>query len=443
MPTVLTPSTVLAISTVQSVGAVITVLTLIGFAVYVIVNVVSGREEAGSELELAPNRKPYYDDDKLETTKLNRTLASGVLLLGLVSVGLPLYWLAEPGRQEGAQADSLRKFIDRGREQYETGSQCVNCHGPDGTGGQAAYTVTDANGSFVASLQWRAPALNTALLRFSRDELAAIIDQGRPGTPMPGWGATGGGPRTTQQIDNLVDYLQSVQITYKQSRKDVETELAERLGFLDEKDAKDPAKVKAAVAKIDYKSLDTGKELFNLGREDGFASGAYSCGRCHTRGWSMITEGKGAVLPASAINKLGPYNGYRDGAGGGYAYTLDDLVPRKFSTVDDLADFVGLGSEFGVAYGNGGLGNGRMPGFLDNPNTEANTSDGMYTQAMVCAVSRYASTLQGDQPPLAQEASPAPTVPTTTTTAPPGTTETTAPPTPPTCSDEALKEASK
>ena len=29
-----------------------------------------------------------------------------------------------------------------------------------------------------------------------------------------------------------------------------------------------------------------GEALFNLGLYDGFAGGAFSCGRCHTQGWS-------------------------------------------------------------------------------------------------------------------------------------------------------------
>jgi cytochrome c553 len=432
-------TTVLAASTVQAVGAVLAVLTMIGFVAYVIANVRAGRDEVGAEIELAPNRKPYLDDEELETTKLNRTLASGVVLLGIVSVGLPLYWLAEPGRQEGAEADMLRKFEERGLEQYEEGSQCANCHGPEGSGGQAPYVLLDANGQFVANLEWRAPALNTVLLRFSRDEVFDIITYGRPGTPMVGWGAEGGGPRTTQEIENLIDYLATVQLSSDESRQAVEGELVAELGLLTGDDLDDPDKVAEAAEQIDYNSLATGEALFNLGRETGFAGGAYACGRCHTRGWSMVTSGDGAVEPPSAEALLGPYTDYHDGSGGGIAPPLDDLVPRKFASVDELAEFVSLGSVDGQGYGNAGQGSGRMPGFGDDPNTEETAGDGMYTQEMVCAVARYAATLQGNEAPL-------PEVP--TTVAPPATTTTTVaegedaeestPPVPPFCSEEAL-----
>jgi cytochrome c553 len=439
--TVSTVATVLAASTVQAVGATVAVLTMIGFAVYVIANVRAGRSEVGSEIELAPNRKPYYDDEELETTKLNRTLASGVIVLGLVAVGLPLYWLAEPGRQEGAREGSLHTFEKRGLEQYEEGSQCANCHGPEGTGGQAPYVLNDANGAFIANLQWRAPALNTVLLRFSRDEVFEIITLGRPGTPMVGWGAAGNGPRTDQEIENLVDYLASVQLSSDEARREVATELAVQQGRLTEEERSDEDKVDAAIQQIDYDSLETGEQLFNLGRESGFASGAYSCGRCHTRGWSMITSGEGAVEPESAVDLLGPYTDYEDGSGGGYAFTLDGVIPRKFASVDALGEFLGTGSEEGIAFGNGGLGTGRMPGFLDNPNTEGDTEDGMYTHEMVCAVAAYASTLQGEDPPLSEPASPAPTVPPTTTTTVAEGEEEPEPPEPAFCSDEALDAA--
>jgi hypothetical protein len=79
-----------------------------------------------------------------------------------------------------------------------------------------------------------------------------------------------------------------------------------------------------------------------------------------------------------------------------------------------------------------------MPGFLDNPNTEGDTEDGMYTHEMVCAVAAYASTLQGEDPPLSEPASPAPTVPPTTTTTVAEGEEEPEPPEPAFCSDEAL-----
>jgi mono/diheme cytochrome c family protein len=407
-------STVLAMSTVQAVGAVIFVLALIGFAIYALANLRAGHDEVGSEVDLAPNRKPYYDDDELESTKLNRTLASGVALLGVVAVGLPLYWLSEPGRQEGAEANSLRIFEGRGLETYETGAQCVNCHGPDGSGGQAPFTILDEAGGFVASVNWRAPALDTVLLRYDRDEVTSIIDFGRPGTPMPAWGAGGGGPLSEQQIENLVDYLASIQLGSDDAQREAEVALATELGLLDEQGRGDAAAEDAAIAQIDYDDLATGAAAFDLGEESGVGAGAYACARCHTRGWSIITDGEDAIQPTGA--DIDDVVDYLPGSGS-YGPALDELVPRQFLTVDELAEFVSLGNEDGVGYGNTGQGDGMMPGFGDNPNTPELADDGMMPREMICAIARYESTLRGDDPPADTEPTTDPTT-TTTTTAP-------------------------
>ena len=76
---------------------------LVGWIVYAFFNIRQSRDELGSEIELAPNRKPYYDDEVLEGRRLERVLSCiGVLLLVVIVVGLPLYWVLEPSRQAGA-----------------------------------------------------------------------------------------------------------------------------------------------------------------------------------------------------------------------------------------------------------------------------------------------------------------------------------------------------
>jgi mono/diheme cytochrome c family protein len=379
--------TVLAASTVTTIGAVIAVLVGIGALVFLVANLRAGRPEVGSEIELAPNRKPYLSDEELETTRLNRTLRWALVLLVICSVGVPLYWLAEPGRQSGAIDEYERIFALRGEERYTTGSQCQNCHGPEGTGGVASYTITDADNKFVATVQWRAPALNTVLLRFSREEVTYIINYGRPFSPMVGWGAAvNKGPLNEQQISNLVDYLASIQLSPDEARKEIGTELALELGLLAEEDKGDPEAVDAAIEKIDYDDPQVGELLFNLGRETSFASGAYSCGRCHTRGWSILNDPE-QIEPSDA--DLGDYVGFPDGSGALGPNLTGGLVPRQFATVDELVEFVSVGSENGEPYGNNGIGSGKMPSFGDNPNTEEVEGDGMMSKDMIQAIAEY------------------------------------------------------
>jgi cytochrome c553 len=383
---------VLAASTATTVGAVIVVLLLGGFVVYLLANIRSGRAEVGSEIELAPNRKPYLSDEELETTKLNRTLRWALVLLVIVAVGLPLYWLNEPGRMDGAEATFHEAFVKRGEEQYVEGSQCQNCHGPEGTGGQAPYTILDAEGKFVAQVNWRAPALNTVLLRFTREEVEYIINYGRPFSPMPGWGAAvNKGPLNEQQISNIIDYLASIQLTAEESQREAQVALAEDLGLIEE--GASDEEVDAAIEQIDYDDPAVGEALFN---QDA-AGGAFACARCHTRGWSIIVEGDDAVQPPDA--DLSSYVGFADGSGAFGPNLTGGLIPRQFATYEQLVTFVTTGSVDGELYGRNGIGSGRMPSFGDDPNTIETEGDGMLTPDMIAAIARYEASLPAAETP--------------------------------------------
>jgi mono/diheme cytochrome c family protein len=371
----LTPA-LFAASTPQVIGVVIAVIAVAIVVLYAASNIRAGRREVGAELELAANLKPYYDDDQLETKKLDRALTAGLAGLVLVGVGLPAYWLAEPGRQEGAEEEFGRIFVSRGEEIYTEGAQCNSCHGPEGVGGVASHTILDDDNEFVAQVNWKAPALNNVLLRYDEEEVYYILEYGRPYSPMPAWGEGGGGPLTPQQLDNIIDYLESIQISHDESVEAIEGELRTVLELEEGEE-------------IDYTDLRTGEALFNLGEESGFAGGAYACARCHTRGWSIEA---GSAAPANADLDL--YVDYPDGSGAYGPQLRNGIVPRQFASVEDLAEFLFVGAERGVPYGLNGLsGDGMMPGFGDNPNTEDDTEDGMLTLDMVTAIARYVESL--------------------------------------------------
>lgn len=379
-------ATVLAASTVKSVGAVIAVLTIIGFVVYLAVNVRSGRPEIGSEIELAANRKPYYPDEILEGPRLTRALSTGLLLLAVSAIGLPLYWLQEPARQDGAVEQFDRTFVNRGARLFaptaEGGLNCAGCHGPGGTGGAAPpFTLTGANQKFAAMVTWKSPAINTVLLRFSEDEVRDVLVYGRPGSPMPAWGEAGGGPLTTQQIDELIAYLNSIQLTSAEAKAESEAALRDDLGV-------------GEGTPIDYTDPAVGKAIFNLGIKTGVAGGAYSCARCHTKGASFRD---GEVSPPDA--DLSEFVDFADGSGAfGFALT-SGVVPRQFLTLEALIKFLNDGSKYFVLYGQQGVGSGRMPGFGDNPNTLEVSDDGMFSDGMLRAVACYEAVLGGESPP--------------------------------------------
>ena len=84
---------------------VLGIVLVIAWVIYGLVNVFGkrARKEVGAELELAPNRRPYYDDEGLEGPRLERVQLYGLLTLAVIVIALPLYWLFEPSRQAGAR----------------------------------------------------------------------------------------------------------------------------------------------------------------------------------------------------------------------------------------------------------------------------------------------------------------------------------------------------
>ncbi|MXW42112.1 MAG: cytochrome c [Acidimicrobiia bacterium] len=394
----------LASSTQRNLGMAIAVLAIVGFAVYLIYNVLwAGRAEKGSELELAPNRKPYLSDEDLETKKLDFSLATGLVTLVIIGVALPLYWLGEPGRQEGYVNYTRDQFTSRGFEQYE--ERCASCHGGGGLGGTTATSVTDDNGNFVAAIQWEAPALTTVLYRFSEEEVRYILNYGRPPTPMQAWGAPGGGPLTTQQVDEIIQYIQSIQLSpdqvqaevldglVQQVRADVllvYPHLSEQLAQAsaavaaagaDESEAESAGRQLAAIEQeiretseqyiSDLASSDRGELLFN--------NGEYGCARCHTPRESWIFTGpervpgegsvvlaKGSEAEAEVVAALGNLIPAKISGGGAFGSNLTNgSTLRQFDTAEGHAGFIMVGSQEGVGYGNFGQGDGggQMPAF--------------------------------------------------------------------------------
>ena len=60
--------------TTTSIAWLLFAVILVGWIVYAFFNIRQSRDELGSEIELAANRKPYYDDDVLEGPRLDRHL---------------------------------------------------------------------------------------------------------------------------------------------------------------------------------------------------------------------------------------------------------------------------------------------------------------------------------------------------------------------------------
>ncbi len=317
------------------IGVVIAVIVVVFWLGYIFVTNVRPTDATGTESELAANRRPYFTDEVLEGPKLDRTLTWSLLTLGFIALALPIYWLREPGRQDGAVRGFDNRAAVRGEHLFASASGggkhpglgCADCHGPEGVGGSTSYSVripaddprnTTGKDEFYKGA-WTAPPLNTVLLRFSEAEVHDILVYGRPGTPMPPWGVDGGGPLNAQGISDLLAYLHEIQLTPEESQ----TAMTEALD----------------AAKADGTVTDEGKFLFEA-----------NCARCHTKGWSYRTVYAEPDAEAGGGGSRGP--NLRDGA-----------TVRQFPAEADHIEFVSTGSDTEKAYGVGGVGSGRMPGF--------------------------------------------------------------------------------
>jgi len=332
-----------------AVAWVIFAVVLVGWITYYFLNNAAARKELGSEVEMAPNRKPYYDDEVLEGRRLERMQLLGVLLLVTMVIGLPVYWILEPGRQAGAQDFKHEQFIGWGENLFQTtangGFNCAGCHGGlNATGGQAPYAITDPKTGEVRAVNWFAPALDTVFYRYSKEEVRFILNYGRPFSPMSAWGAPGGGPMTAQNIETLLVYLESIQ-------KEPEGCLTDSsFSATADPSVCDGGSLQAATQDEIQKAVDTylaqnpgasqGEALFNLD----LASGAYSCARCHTQGWSYGDPG---------VTGQGAFGWNLTGG----------ATNTHFPTEADMISFIKLGSSNGKKYGMQGQGSGRMPGF--------------------------------------------------------------------------------
>lgn len=342
----------LAAGATTNMAWIIGVIFTLGWLTYYLFNRKAGRSEIGSEIELAPNRRPYYDDEGLEGPRLMRVQFLAVILLATMVVGLPVYWILEPGRQEAKSRSWDNQFAHWGSELFATtadgGFNCAGCHGGmNATGGTAEYVITDPLTGNVQSVTWNAPALNTVLYRFDASEVEFIITYGRPGTPMSAWGTDGGGAMNHQQIETLVEYIKSITVEPEncavQGAPGIDTSASPSTvcdgGHLPTETQQEIQEAaEKLVADGTYDSL--GEALFNLP----LASGAYSCARCHTPGWSYGDPGEAGqgVLGWNITN---------------------GATITHFPQKQAMIDFIKNGSVDGAKYGVQGQGSGKMPAF--------------------------------------------------------------------------------
>jgi mono/diheme cytochrome c family protein len=386
---------------VRNVLVALNVIALVALATFAIVSVRRNREKTTPQ-----NLAVFHDDETLEGPHLERVLGWSLFFAAILAVALPIYWLREPNRQhesvhyfdEGAVARGATLFANNQMPAYDQAKslQCANCHGTDLGGGSTnvAHIFNDGTGAFV---DWRAPALNTVLQRFSPEEVTDIITFGRPGTPMQAWGVLGGGPKNEQSIHDLVAYIQSRQKSKQEAQQQsaqtlaewekepqvqlkaaqttlTEARKAQEKVQLDPKSTDGERSAASATVKAAQDALTRAEEWAQ--RREHVSLGQLlfetNCARCHTLGWSVFDPT--TQPPENVIGQPG---------GGAFGPDLSQETERFSNNtngkgVDQQIAFVSLGSDLNKPYGNNGVGTGRMPGF-----------SGMLTKEQIAAIVQY------------------------------------------------------
>ena len=255
-------------------------IVLNAVAVGVIVIVIAARVlNLRRNPEPAPpqNKTPFLPDEDLEGRKLERVLGISLLTTALIALTLFAYYVFEPSRSESADEQFLDSSVERGAilfandqsKDYDSTRSllCANCHGVDGKG-----------------------ALNA------------------------------------QGVDDLVNYLESIEATPEEAKERFTNELVDAR-------AKQPGK-------------SDGELLFQL-----------QCARCHTKNWSFFDPDK----------PVGPLPGPQGGGAYGPNLTGGDTL-RQFAGptgVQDQYDWVADGKPANELYGTRGISSGRMPHFAN------------------------------------------------------------------------------
>jgi len=352
------------------------------------------------------NQAEFLPDEDLESRRLERVLGWSLIFVMIVAVSLPIYFLAEPTRQVDAEEGFDERSIEQGAILFANNQSpsydatrsllCANCHGVQGEGGSAPFTLQpesdkcleeqnqgreDVPECLPKQVSWQAPALNTAGLRFDRGQLTNIITYGRPGTPMPAWGVKSGkGVLNEQSVNDLVNYLESIQISSKEATAISTEAIGEyRQGAAQLVDQQEKALAEAqdALATAQADPATTTKELAAAELEvttaeqqlaaaedyrdevEGLSDGAIlfrlNCARCHTKGWSYYdpTNLDLPPLPPQGSGAYGP--SLTDGA------TLLQF-PGEAGKQQQF-DWVALGVPENNQYGIRGISSGRMPHF--------------------------------------------------------------------------------
>jgi hypothetical protein len=174
------------------------------------------RPPVEARLDIPRGMRPGPSDPDLEKPILEKLILWAFLLVLFMALWVPTVWLREPKTNENDTRFILAESVERGHlttmlgnEENQLGFNCERCHGPGLSGGENVF-----NGNLVP-----VPNLQTVCggaatghpLIKSIDDIVTTISQGRTGTDMPSWSVKYAGAMDDLQIQDLVNYILSIQ----------------------------------------------------------------------------------------------------------------------------------------------------------------------------------------------------------------------------------------
>lgn len=178
--------------------------------------------------KIPPALRPADIDAVLESSRLTKIHGWGLALTLFFAFFMPAYWIQEPQNRIDNEEMFAEESIERGERYYAmaidqqtgesntAGKECARCHGDGAEGGTNEFLNPDTGTRSIVQV----PELKTVFARYeeppkgfedARSFIRETIERGRPGTDMPTWGNEYGGPLTEQELDDIVNWLESIQ----------------------------------------------------------------------------------------------------------------------------------------------------------------------------------------------------------------------------------------
>jgi mono/diheme cytochrome c family protein len=143
---------------------------------------------------------PFYDRKPARYWKKRKlpTVIMGVIVIGMVALTI-MAVVSTPPQEEEDVALTLSDQIVAGQDLYSI--QCVECHGPDGEGGEIVG-VEGLEGVVVKSI-----SSQDEMYTRSDQTFYDIIDYGQPDLGMPPFGLAYGGELSRGEIQSIVAFM--------------------------------------------------------------------------------------------------------------------------------------------------------------------------------------------------------------------------------------------